>query len=153
MNEQAAGPFRTPRSKNRIRLRFLVAGLTALLVVYVVLGLASRFPGYPGGAGLPCDRCITEQSVLKFLDGKTVFSGGSMRAAGSGLETTTLHKENISSLVFRPDDWSSILVRFNLDHEGKQYRVEGSFQFTTSDSPELHYHGWDRFMGQVVSGR
>jgi hypothetical protein len=104
-------------------------------------------------ASLPLDRCITEQAVLKFLHGKPVLSLNSMDAAGRGGETITLRKERISSLKTRSDDPGWILVRFNLDHEGKQYLVEGTFVLTTSDSPELHYHGWERFLGWVVSSR
>jgi hypothetical protein len=56
-------------------------------------------------------------------------------------------------LKISSDDAWSILVRFNLDHEGEQYLVEGTFFLGTSDSPYLHYHSWGQFMGQDVSNR
>ena len=151
MIELSAKPSQTQtlRRRGQKRLWVLVGCLVAVFSVHTVVSLNPRFLGDDWGTDRTLDRCITEESVLKFLDGKSVLSGYSMHPSASGLQAITLHKEKISSLVIRPDDWSMILVRFNLDHEGKQYRVEGSFQFTTSDSPDLHYHGWDRFMGQV----
>jgi hypothetical protein len=153
MNEPGAGPSRTRRRKGGKRLWVLLAGLIVLLTVHVVTGLNPRFPGGEAGAGLPLDRCITEQAVLEFLDGKAVVSTGSRDAAGRGVETITLRKERISSLRIRSDDTGLILVRFNLDHEGQQYLVESSFQLFNIDSPELHFHRWNFFGGQVVSNR
>ena len=64
-----------------------------------------------------------------------------------------LRKERISSLIIELGEYSTIRVRFNLDHEGEHDLVEGSFVFTSIDSPELHCHGWGQFIGQVVSSR
>jgi hypothetical protein len=82
-----------------------------------------------------------------------VLSSGPVDGAGNGVETITLRKENISSLKIQSADSPTILVRFNLDHEGEEHLVEGYFVFTTSDSPELHLHFWDQFLGHVVSSR
>jgi hypothetical protein len=149
MNQPGAEPLPTPRRKSRIRMRILVAGVVALSMVVLVLGL----PGDEWGAGRPLDRCITERAVLAFLDGKTVLGSSSADAAGKRVATITLRKERISSLKIRSADPPSIYVRFNLDREGKQHLVEGYFVFTTSDSPELHYHGWNLFEGHVVSSQ
>ncbi len=154
MIELSAKPSqtRTLRRRGQKRLWVLLGCLVALFSLHVVASLKPGLVGDDWGTDRPLDRCITEQSVLEFLDGKTVFSSDSTHAAAGGA-TITLHKERISSLVIRSDDYGSILVRFNLDHEGKQLRVDGSFQFTTSDDSDLHYHFWDQFMGQVVAGR
>jgi hypothetical protein len=148
--------MRTSRPRYGIRLRILLGGLIALSIAHFV---AAYRPSLVGGAGddwgtdRPLESCITEKSVREFLDGKTILSRSSRDAGGNGLETITLHKEQISSLKTRADDYSSIVVRFNLDHEGKRCFVQGFFEFTTSEDPSLHIHGWDRFMGQVVSGQ
>ncbi len=110
-------------------------------MVHLVVRLDPGLLGGGRGTSLPLDRCITDQAVLKFLDGKTVF----------GVETITLRKEKSSSLVIRSDEPGTILVRFNLGHERKQYLGEGSFLFTTNDDPGLHYHGWEWLGGRVVS--
>jgi len=151
MTESGAAARRTPRLKGRKGLRILVAGLGALLMVHLMVRLTPGLPGADEGAGLPLDRCFTERAVVKFLDGKTVVASVSMPGAESGVETITLRKEKISSVVMRGDDNGSILVRFNLDQEGKQYLIECSFVFTTSDDPSLHYHGFEQFVGRVVS--
>lgn len=151
MNETCAEPARTPRWKSRKRLSILLGSMVALLVVHIAVGLGLGLPGSKADSGRPLDKCLTEQAVLAFLDGKSVVSLRSNYGAGNSVDMITLRKEKISSLKMRSDDYYSILVQFNLDHEGKQYTVEGSFWFSTSDDPELHYHGWDRFLGQVVS--
>ena len=153
MKEPDGRPSRAPRRRVGRRLRILLGSLVFLLIVHILDGLNPRFPGGDEDAGPPLDRCITEQAVLDFLDGKKIFSSGLTHAAGSGIETITLRKEKISSLTIISGDYSSILLRFSLGHEGKQYLVEGTFLFRTSDSPELHYHSWDQFMGQVVATR
>jgi hypothetical protein len=151
MNETCAEPARTTRWKSRKRLSMLLGSMVALLVVHIAVGLGLGFPGSGAGSGLPLDRCLTEQAVLAFLDGKSVVSLPSNYGAGIPVDMITLRKEKISSLKMRSDEYYSILVQFNLDHEGKQYTVEGSFELTTSDDPELHYHGWHQFMRRVVS--
>jgi hypothetical protein len=178
MTESGAGSSRTARCRSLRELWILLASLIVLWIVHGVVDLNPGFLAGDGDAGLPLDRCLTEQAVLQFLDGKTVLSMVSRDAAGRGVEaisrlpdgvahlaaavpdapgrgveTITLRKEKISSLRIRSDDGRSILVRFKLDHQGQQHFVEGTFQFTTSDSPELHYHGWDDFLGVVVSSR
>ena len=147
-------PSRALRSKSRVHLRILLACLVALLVAHVSLSLAPRVLNGDGVAA-PLDRCISEQSVLKFLDGKLVQSGGPVDGAGTGVETITVRKERISSLKVQPKTYGAqvIVVQFSLDHEGRQHLVEGSFVLTSSDDPELHYHGWERFVGRVVSSR
>jgi hypothetical protein len=178
MTESGAGSSRTARCRSLRELWIVLASLIVLWTVQSVVRLNPGFRAGDGDAGLPLDRCLTEQAVLQFLDGKAVLSLVSVDAAGRGVEaiarlpdgvahlaaavqdapgrgaeTITLRKERISSLRIRSDDSRSILVRFHLDHQGKQYLVEGTFQFTTSDSPELHWHGWEDFLGVVVSSR
>jgi hypothetical protein len=50
-------------------------------------------------------------------------------------------------------DSLTVLVWFNLDHEGKRYLIEGSFLFTSHDDPGLHWHSWHDFIGLAVSSR
>ena len=59
-------------------------------MVHVLAGVDPRFLGIDFDAGPPLDRCVTEQAVLEFLDGKTVFSGSLMHADGSRVETIAL---------------------------------------------------------------
>jgi hypothetical protein len=178
MTEFGAGTSRTARCRSLRELWILLGTLIALWMVHLVVSLKPGFLARDEDDGLPLDRCLTEQAVLQFLDGKAVFSLVSVDAAGRvveaisrlpdgvahlaaavqdapgrGGETIILRKKKISSLRIRSDYGRSILVRFNLDHQGKQYLVEGTFQFTTSDSPELHWHGWDDFLGVIVSSR
>jgi hypothetical protein len=131
----------------------LVASLIALFLVYATLGVDPRFLGIGVDADPPLDKCVTEQAVLRFLDGKIIFSTVSTPLAGVVVETITLRKEKISSLIIQAGEFSSIYLRFSLDHENKQYQVEANFMLTTSDDPSLHYHGWVQFMGQVITSR
>ena len=119
-SEHRAGRAHTPR--------ILLAALVALLMAYVSIALAPRVLNGDGVAA-PLDRCVTEQSVLKFLDGKLVQSGGPVDGAGRGVETITVRKEHISSLKVQPKTYGSqvIVVQFNLDHEGRQLQIESSF--------------------------
>jgi hypothetical protein len=138
-------PSRAPRWRRRWRLWILVGGLITLFIIRTAIDLNPELLS-DRAAGLPLDRCLTEQAVREFLDGKNVALIGS-----TGAVNIVLRKERISSLRIRSDDFNSISLRFKLDHRGKRYQVEGSFDFTTSDSPSLHYHGWDHFQGWVVS--
>ena len=157
MNASSAQLDPTHRRKARKRLWILLGCLIALCMVHLAGVHDLAFLARDRAATRPLDRCITQQAVLDFLDGKTVSRAGAQDVSGTRVETIKLRKERISSLRIRRDDdeysWKSILVSFRLDHEGRSSRVEGSFEFTTSDSPELHYHGWGEFVGQVVSGR
>jgi hypothetical protein len=153
MKEPECSPSRTLPWRSGKRSRILLGILIILLAVNVLDGLSSRFRGGDEDAGPPLDRCITEQAVLEFLDGKTILSSGLTHAARSGVETITLGKENISSLSIKSGDYGTILLRFSLNYESKQYPVECSFLFRTSDSPDLHYHSWDQFVGQLTSPR
>jgi hypothetical protein len=149
MSESDGGPTGMPNWKRGIRLRILFGILVAALMIRVVVGLDPRSPG----SGYPLDSCITKSAVLEFLDGKSVQAAGSTDAAGRKIEMITLHKEKISYLRIGADDSNTIEVWFELDHEGKPFLVKGWIYFNTSDSPELHYHSWGPFAGQVVSSR
>jgi hypothetical protein len=122
-------------------------------MIHVLAEVNSRFLGITFDSAPPLDRCVTEQAVLSFLDGKPVISMGLTNAGASAFETITLRKEKISSLKTESGDDGTVLLRFNIDHDGRQRPVEASFRLTHSDSPELHFHGWVMFMGQVVSTR
>lgn len=122
-------------------------------MAYVLGSIDPRILGIDLNDDPPLDRCITEQSVLNFLDGKTIFSASLTNPGAGGVETITLRKERISSLKIGSDGMGSTVLHFNLDHGGRQYPVEASFRLTTNDSPELHFHGWLQFMGAVVPGR
>ena len=74
--------------------------MIALLIVFVVIRLDLKFPGGDDVADLPLelDRCITQQAVLDFLDGKKVFSDVPTDANADGLETIKMpRKEKISA--------------------------------------------------------
>ena len=141
---------RTAHRRGGKGMRILIASLVGLLVVYFVTGIDPRLLGIDLNDDPPIDRCVTEQSVLRFLDGKTVLSASLTNTGTGGVETITLRKERISSLRIESDGMGSIVLRFNLNDGRPQYPVEASFVLTTSDSPELHYHGWVHFMGAVV---
>src|SRR3954454_13171672 len=105
MKEPDRRPSRAPRRRVGRRLWILFGSLVFLLIVHILDGLNPRFPGGDEDAGPPLDRCITEQAVLNFLDGKTIFSSGLTHTAGGGAETITLRKENISSLITKSGDY------------------------------------------------
>jgi hypothetical protein len=154
-DESGARSSTRPHRQNRKRLRILIGGMIALLIVFVVIRLDLTFPGGDDSAGLPLelDRCVTQQAVLDFLDGKKVFSDVPTHETADGLETIMLRKEKISALKIRPGKRGSVVVRFNLDGEGKQYLVEAVILLSIIDDPELHIHGWSLFMGRVLSSR
>ena len=149
--EKVAGrASRTRDGRGGKRLRILVAGLTALLMVHLLSGVDPNILGIDSAASPPLDRCVTQQAVLSFLDGQSVVSTGLTNPGASAFETITLQKEKISSLKIESGEDGMVLLRFNLDHNGRRSPVEASFMLTHSDSPELHWHGWEMFMGQVV---
>ena len=153
MDDPVVERSRALRRRVGRRLWILVGGLIALSLAYVGVSLSPRFLSGQEGEGRPLDRCLTEQAVLEFLDGKTTDPIEPMDGATSGVRSLTLRKERISSLTIRSGDYPAIQVRFNLEDQGRRYAVEGQFIFTTVDEPRLHQHHWDGFMGQVISSR
>jgi hypothetical protein len=147
------GRSRTPRWRTGKRQRFLFGSLIVLALANAFVGVSPRILGVIFDDAPPLDSCVTEQAVLRFLDGQTILSRVPVQSGDSRIETITLRKERISSLIIQSGGYRSILLRFNVDHENKQYLVEGSFLLTTSDSPSLHYHGWVQFIGAVVPSR
>lgn len=144
---------KTHRWRDGKRPRILLGILVALSMIHVMAGVNSGFLGVTFDSAAPLDRCVTEQAVLSFLDGKPVVSMGLTNPGASTFETITLRKEKISSLKTESGDDGTVLLRFIVDHYGRQLPVEASFRLTHHDSPELHWHGWVLFMGQVVSSR
>jgi hypothetical protein len=130
-----------------MRSKSLLMVLVALLAVRALFAIGPAFQDSDLISGRRLDRCVTEQAVLNFLDGQTIASS---RADGRGLEGITLRRDRISSLIIKPGDYGIVLIEFELEHDGKHLLVYASFRLTTSDSPELHYHGWALFGGQVV---
>jgi hypothetical protein len=153
INEPEGRRARTHGWRNGKRRRILFGSLIALLMIHGLFAVAPGFLEALVDSAPPLDRCVTEQSVLSFLDGMPVFSAGLTNTGASSVETITLQKESISSLKIQSGDDGTVLLRFNIKYNGRQLPVEASFMLTHSDSPELHYHGWGLFMGQVVSTR
>jgi hypothetical protein len=150
MNEIDARQAHAPRWICPKPLLILAGCLVTVVVIPVVLDLLSSMRK-PSSTS-PLDQCVTEERVLEYLDGKQVFELGPLD--GPGMKSVTLHRERISSLEMRADgDSSKVLLRFNVDHAGQRYTVEGDFWAGHSDSPELHYASWGPFTGRVVSRR
>ena len=153
ISETGDNRSKTHKGRDGKRRRILFGSLVALVMIHVLAEVNSRFLGISFDPAPPLDRCVTEQAVLGFLDGKPVFSVGLTNAGASTVETITLRKESITSLKIQSGDDGTVLLRFNIDHNGRHYPVEASFMLTHSDSPELHWHGWVLFMGQVIPTR
>jgi hypothetical protein len=141
-----------PRSRWRKRSRILLGIAIALLVVRALQGVDFTHPSTAVDKPVLIDRCVTDQAVLDFLDGKTI-STSVTDAHGKHLETIALRKDRISSLSIRSKNVWLIGLRFNLDHEATTYIVDASFALANIDSPELHYHGWQHFTGYAVPNR
>src|SRR5262249_45994297 len=82
ITECGAGSSRTARCRSLRALWIVLASLIVLWIVQSVVGLNPGFLAGDRDAGLPLDRCLTEQAVLQFLDGKAVLSLVSVDAAG-----------------------------------------------------------------------
>ncbi len=141
MDDSGVGGSRAPRGMTGRRFWILVGGLIVLSLVNVAASLGSRFLVGHKEEERPLDRCLTEQAVLRYLDGKTVASAGSR---------ITIRKENISFLSIESGDPPAIRVWFDLEDEGRRYPVEGEFPFRSIDSPDLNQHDWGDFAGRVV---
>jgi hypothetical protein len=152
MNDPDVRPPRSARRKFGVRLSIWVAWL-----IIVLINLAVRLDlGRPIRDSIPArplDRCLTQQAVLNFLDGKTITYTRPAGATIGGEGTIMLRKERISSLAIRSGVGWEVLVRFGLEHEGKRHSVEGHFQLGSSDDPSLHYHQWGEFAGEIINSR
>lgn len=146
MDDPSIERSRAPRGMTGRRFWILVGGLIALFLVYVAASLVPRFLVGHEEEKRPLDRCLTEQAVLKYLDGKTV----AIVEPKDGVRRITIRKENISFLAIEAGDPPAIRVWFDLEAEGRRYPIEGEFLFRSIDSPDLHQHDWGAFEGRVV---
>lgn len=153
MNDPGVKHSQVGRRTASRRLKILVGGLIVLSLAYVVVCIGPAILSRYEWGGRPLDRCLTEPNVLNYLDGKTVFFNGSMDETKNGEGSLTLRKERIGSLTIRPGDPPAIRVRFDFEDQGRRYRIEGEFLFTSIDSPDLHYHNWGDFIAEAISDR
>jgi hypothetical protein len=141
-------PARDPRRPRGRRLRALGVGLLLLTAAYLVVGMPDLFrrdAWFPR----PLDPCLTERAVKDHLHTRVVL----VPEPSGRFRPIILDTNRISDLSIRPGNPPSIRVRFVLDQGGERLPVEGSFPFTSSDSPGLHYHTWGDFEGWVVPRR
>lgn len=151
-----AQPSPRPRRMNAKRLWILLGGLTSLALVHVLFTLHPEFrPGFLEGEwgwAPALERCMTVPYVESHLGGKTFADVDKFDSTGN-LVMITLDTDKISNLKVWSGGDRTILVRFDLDYEGQQCLVEGSFLYSNNDSPEMHRHSLDGFDARIVSRR
>jgi hypothetical protein len=149
------------------RLRLLLGFLLTLSVAHVIRGIdRSYWPAFlraDSAPARPLEPWMTEEFFREKLDGKPVYDHTEMDAAGNGIVTITLRKEEISSVKIRrlENDWTSE-VEFELDHQGRRYHVTGSCDYYSHGQycecgkhavPSSGYHELSHFSLIVVSKR
>jgi hypothetical protein len=133
----------------RTRLKYLIAALCVVVAALLMSHLGIRLPRALREPTILDDPFVTEETVLKYLDGQKIPLSPAPGTAGNTPEWLVLKRERIKNLKLTSDDPRDMSLRFTTHDEQRHYVVEANLSIWHSDSPELHYHDYRDFVAVV----